>query len=466
MAKKFINWDNLEYIIESMQKFLIDHNGLDNHLDVFWEARERVTDNMKYGRDITGCAYTKDQYERLINPETSQYLEGTFVGVAEKNKAQDDRMTTIEAKDTEQDGKFAAIEAKNAEQDGKFAAIESKNAEQDIAIGNKANASDVYTKSQTDSKIAEAKKSILTGETTEQLNESYDTLLEIHKWIVSHGQEATNLLGLITSLSSRVEEIENNGAGVDPNTTAKINDLRRVLDEIAHVAWDDEAWRESAEATGESTGEATEDVTETPTEDVTETPTEDVTETPTEDVTETPTEDVTETPTEDVTETPTEDVTETPTEDVTETPTEDVTETPTEDVTETPTQLDKLKVTPDVSYSTSVDTITLTFAPNDNIEKYTIWVGEMSTQTSSDTYTITNLNPDTEYTVIVEATPKDTDKYENGSVELKITTSSGNNDQTEDIGVDDATKMTMPGGGLEDPGENINNTLDEALENA
>lgn len=248
MAKKFINWDNLEYIIESMQKFLIDHNGLDNHLDVFWEARERVTDNMKYGRDITGCTYTKEQYESLINPETSPYLEGTFVGVAEKNKEQDDRMTIIEAKDVEQDGRLYEVETKNIEQDGKLVAIEAKNEEQDGKLTN------VYTKTETDSKIAEAKKSILTGESTEQLNESYDTLLEIQKWIDTHGQEATNLFELITSLSSRVDNIENNGAGIDPKTSAKINDLRRVLDDIAHVEWDVNAWSES---TGESTGEAT-----------------------------------------------------------------------------------------------------------------------------------------------------------------------------------------------------------------
>ena len=241
MAKKFINWDNLEYIIESMQKFLIDHNGLDNHLDVFWEARERVTDNMKYGRDITGCTYTKEQYERLINPETSQHLEGTFVGVAEKNKSQDDRMTIIEAKDVEQDGRLYEVETKNIEQDGKLA--------------------NVYTKTETDSKIAEAKKSILTGESTEQLNESYDTLLEVYNWIDSHGQEATDLLSLITSLSSRVEDIEKNGAGIDPKTTAKINDLRRVLDDIAHVEWDVNAWGESTE---ESTGEATDGSTPPP----------------------------------------------------------------------------------------------------------------------------------------------------------------------------------------------------------
>ena len=261
MAKKFINWDNLEYIIESMQKFLIDHNGLDNHLDVFWEARERVTDNMKYGRDITGCTYTKEQYERLINPETSQHLEGTFVGVAEKNKEQDDRMTIIEAKDVKQDGRLDAIE--------------SKNDLQDIAISNKADASKVYTKTETDSKIAEAKKSILTGESTEQLNESYDTLLEVYNWIDSHGKDAAALLGAITTLSSRVEEIEKNGAGIDPKTSAKINDLRRVLDDIAHVEWDVNAWSESTEestgeaageSTGESTGEATDGSTPPPAE--------------------------------------------------------------------------------------------------------------------------------------------------------------------------------------------------------
>lgn len=252
MAKKFINWDNLEYIIESMQKFLIDHNGLDNHLDVFWEARERVTDNMKYGRDITGCTYTKEQYESLINPETSPYLEGTFVGVAEKNKEQDSRLDDVEAKNVEQDGRFADIEAKNIEQDGRLDAIESKNDLQDIAISNKADASKVYTKTETDSKIAEAKKSILTGESTEQLNESYDTLLEIQKWIDTHGKDAAALLEAITTLSSRVEDIEKNGAGIDPKTTAKINDLRRVLDEIAHVTWDVNAWSESTE---ESTGE-------------------------------------------------------------------------------------------------------------------------------------------------------------------------------------------------------------------
>jgi hypothetical protein len=67
MAQKFINWDNLEYVINQMQKFLIDHNRLDNHLDVIWEARERVTDKMKYGRGIDGCAYKSEDYEALNN---------------------------------------------------------------------------------------------------------------------------------------------------------------------------------------------------------------------------------------------------------------------------------------------------------------------------------------------------------------------------------------------------------------
>ena len=270
MAKKFINWDNLEYIIESMQKFLIDHNGLDNHLDVFWEARERVTDNMKYGRDITGCTYTKEQYESLINPETSSYLEGTFVGVAEKNKSQDDRMTTIEAKNVEQDGRLGAVEAKNVEQDGRLVAIEAKNTEQDGRLGaveaknveQDGKLANVYTKTETDSQIAAAKKSILTGESTEQLNESYDTLLEVYNWIDSHGKDAAALLEAITTLSSRVEEIEKDVAGIDPKTTAKINDLRRILDDIAYVEWDVNAWGESTEeSTGEAAGEATDEAT-------------------------------------------------------------------------------------------------------------------------------------------------------------------------------------------------------------
>lgn len=291
MAKKFINWDNLEYIIESMQKFLIDHNGLDNHLDVFWEARERVTDNMKYGRDITGCTYTKEQYESLINPETSPYLEGTFVGVAEKNKSQDGRLDDIEfgehsksdydnlpyksivdidARDDEQDERMNVIEYGGSGSEyssgdyeklqyKSIVSIDRRDSKQDERMGIiEKGLSERYTKTETDFKIAEAKKSILTGESTKQLDESYDTLLEVYNWIVSHGKDAAALLKAITSLSSRVEEIEKNGTGIDPKTTAKINNLRRVLDDIAHVEWDVNAWSESTgEATGESTGEAT-----------------------------------------------------------------------------------------------------------------------------------------------------------------------------------------------------------------
>jgi hypothetical protein len=163
----------------------------------------------------------------------------------------------------------------------------------------------------------------------------------------------------------------------------------------------------------------------------------------------------------DITEESTMDVTEESTEDVTEGSTEDVTE----DVTEESTQLGKPKLTPVVSYFTSADSINLTFEHNEDIEKYTISAGELSDQTSSNEYTIPNLNPNTMYTVIVEATPKDPVMYDGGSVVLKITTIDNvNNDITGDIG--DITKLTFEGGELKDPNENLNNTLAEALENA
>jgi hypothetical protein len=122
-------------------------------------------------------------------------------------------------------------------------AVEAKNRAQDTIISNKADASKVYTKTETDFKIAEAKKFILTGESNEQLSESYDTLLEVYKWIDSHGKDAADLLDAIRKLSLRVGELEKNGGGnVDINTIAKINDLRRVLDEIAYVEWNAGVW--------------------------------------------------------------------------------------------------------------------------------------------------------------------------------------------------------------------------------
>jgi predicted nucleic acid-binding Zn-ribbon protein len=51
MPQKFIDWDNLKYVAEQMRKYLVDHNELDNHLDVWWEAREKVTDGIKYAND-------------------------------------------------------------------------------------------------------------------------------------------------------------------------------------------------------------------------------------------------------------------------------------------------------------------------------------------------------------------------------------------------------------------------------
>ena len=51
MSQKFIDWDNLKYVTEQMREYLVDHNELDNHLDVWWEAREKVTDGIKYAND-------------------------------------------------------------------------------------------------------------------------------------------------------------------------------------------------------------------------------------------------------------------------------------------------------------------------------------------------------------------------------------------------------------------------------
>lgn len=51
MSRKFIDWDNLKYVTEQMREYLVDHNELDNHLDVWWEAREKVTDGIKYAND-------------------------------------------------------------------------------------------------------------------------------------------------------------------------------------------------------------------------------------------------------------------------------------------------------------------------------------------------------------------------------------------------------------------------------
>lgn len=51
MSRKFIDWDNLKYVTEQMREYLVDHNELDNHLDVWWEARKKVTDGIKYAND-------------------------------------------------------------------------------------------------------------------------------------------------------------------------------------------------------------------------------------------------------------------------------------------------------------------------------------------------------------------------------------------------------------------------------
>ena len=60
MDKKFINWDNLEYILSQLQQYLINHKSLDEHLDVLWAAREKVTDDIKFDSD----GYSQRDYEQ------------------------------------------------------------------------------------------------------------------------------------------------------------------------------------------------------------------------------------------------------------------------------------------------------------------------------------------------------------------------------------------------------------------
>lgn len=73
---------------------------------------------------------------------------------------------------------------------------------------NNTKAANVYTKAEVTTAIEEAKKAILTGESTEQLGTAYDTLIEISKWISTHGTEATNLASAVAQNAEDIEELQ------------------------------------------------------------------------------------------------------------------------------------------------------------------------------------------------------------------------------------------------------------------
>ena len=97
MSQKFIDWENLAYVLEQLRKETIDHASLDEHLDAMWETREKVTNKMKYAYED----YTETDYN---TPEITPHK--SIVGINQHNLIQDGRLATVEAKDEEQDGRL------------------------------------------------------------------------------------------------------------------------------------------------------------------------------------------------------------------------------------------------------------------------------------------------------------------------------------------------------------------------
>ena len=97
MSQKFIDWENLAYVLEQLRKETIDHTSLDEHLDAMWETREKVTNKMKYAYE----KYTESDYNTI-----EKTPHKSIVGINQHNLEQDGRLTTIEAKNAEQDGRL------------------------------------------------------------------------------------------------------------------------------------------------------------------------------------------------------------------------------------------------------------------------------------------------------------------------------------------------------------------------
>ena len=361
MAKKFLNWDNLEYIVEQMQKFLIDHNGLDNHLDVFWEARERVTDKMKYGRGIDGCPYTSEQYESL---NTGEKYEGTFVGVYNKNAEQDgilavheDRLNDHEERLNIQEERLndheRTLETHGAtlnEHSGKFAKYDEDIADcvSDIAKCNEG-LKNRYTKDETNTLVSELEARLL-GDDRDQIEDTYETMKGIADWIKEHGQTATDLMAGVSQNRTDIDTIQGILVGIEGVTDAvlinrKLNDLKSILSEIADVDWNGEIWD------GEQSHE-----------------------------------------------------------------------TSTAAPTEAPT---KEKIVPSVTYNVTPNSITFYIGSDERVDYCEILVGDnITVQTRDDVYVINDLTPSTTYQVQVHAIPRSPEVHEEGIWESIIETPS------------------------------------------
>lgn len=88
--KKFIDWDNLEYVLNKMQDFLVSHSAMEHRLDVFYNAREIVTNGIKYANDVdddNNQKYNKEDYDNL-----------TYKSIVGVNKGLDDLEQKIEKK--------------------------------------------------------------------------------------------------------------------------------------------------------------------------------------------------------------------------------------------------------------------------------------------------------------------------------------------------------------------------------
>lgn len=88
--KKFIDWDNLEYVLNKMQDFLVSHSAMEHRLDVFYNAREIVTNGIKYANDVdidNNQKYNKEDYDNL-----------TYKSIVGVNKGLDDLEQKIEQK--------------------------------------------------------------------------------------------------------------------------------------------------------------------------------------------------------------------------------------------------------------------------------------------------------------------------------------------------------------------------------
>ena len=212
MSQKFIDWENLAYVLEQLRKETIDHASLDEHLDAMWETREKVTNKMKYGADInplTEQTYTLDDYNNDdITPHKS------IVGINQHNLTQDGRLDDVESKNEEQDGRLDTHDATLETHAGSLSAYGIRLNTHDTTLGSHTSALSTYrselnahdTTLRTHTNALSAYGSALNDVKSKNKEQdgrldTHDTTLEKHAITLSdHGKRITSVEGLLEEL--------------------------------------------------------------------------------------------------------------------------------------------------------------------------------------------------------------------------------------------------------------------------